>query len=165
MTPPYILESLYACHVPKTSTVLLCQPKLLSTPEKGTGLVTWPCCHWGRWSRCGCHWMISQAQAHKTEVTTQTDVKGQRYQLWSLNTFIFTLLIIQILQRLLSESLRGDWQDRDTEGNHFSTTWNPTPAHREEQQQGERDFWKVRWHTQTVISLSSFFLPSCLHFP
>lgn len=36
---------------------------------------------------------------------------------------------------------------------------------REEQQQGERDFWKVRWHTQTVISLSSSFLPSCLHFP
>ncbi len=85
------------------------------------------------------HWMISQAQAHKIEVTTRTDVKGQHYKLWSLNTFIFTLLIIEILQLPVSESLRGDWQDRDTEGNHFST-WNPTAAHREEQQQGEGDF-------------------------
>lgn len=86
------------------------------------------------------HWMISQAQGQKTEVTTRTEVKGQDYQLCSLNTFIFTLLIIKILQWPVSESLRGDWQDRDTERNHFSTSWNPTAAHREEQQQGERDF-------------------------
>lgn len=26
-------------------------------------------------------WMISQAQAHKAEVTTRTDVKGQHFQL------------------------------------------------------------------------------------